>query len=264
MPFTVSHAAAALPFARSGLVLSAVIIGTMTPDFPYFLQIHGISGLTHSLAGVVTVDLLLGLAAFTLWSAVLRRPVIDLGPGWIHSRIPAAAARADLPRGIGIWALIALSVAVGAFTHVLWDSFTHTGAWGVQQLDFLDTRIAGRATYRWLQFVSGAVALVVLAGWVRHWVRSTPARPRPREVAAIDPGLPLKAWLAVGGATVFAAIVVWRVELGNNVATVSSDMVYAVIVGSGGFAAATAVAICVAWQLARSRIGAGRTGGPRR
>ncbi|MSQ59664.1 MAG: DUF4184 family protein [Betaproteobacteria bacterium] len=40
MPFTIAHPAAALPLLRPlrGFgVLSALVIGSMTPDFPYFL-----------------------------------------------------------------------------------------------------------------------------------------------------------------------------------------------------------------------------------
>ncbi len=36
MPWTVSHPAAAAPFARWGLVLSALVVGSMAPDFVYF------------------------------------------------------------------------------------------------------------------------------------------------------------------------------------------------------------------------------------
>ena len=39
MPFTGSHPAAVLPFLRSGLPPSALVIGSMAPDFPYYFQI---------------------------------------------------------------------------------------------------------------------------------------------------------------------------------------------------------------------------------
>jgi hypothetical protein len=38
MPFTLSHAAAALLFRRTRLVLSAVVVGCCAPDFVYFLE----------------------------------------------------------------------------------------------------------------------------------------------------------------------------------------------------------------------------------
>ena len=37
MPFTGSHAAAVLPFARSRLPASALVIGSVAPDLPYYL-----------------------------------------------------------------------------------------------------------------------------------------------------------------------------------------------------------------------------------
>src|SRR5215467_12574272 len=38
VPFTFSHPAAVLPLARRGLVFSALVVGSMAPDFPYFVQ----------------------------------------------------------------------------------------------------------------------------------------------------------------------------------------------------------------------------------
>src|SRR5215207_10039344 len=39
MPFTPSHMAAALPFVRTPLIPSAIAIGTMAPDVPYFVPL---------------------------------------------------------------------------------------------------------------------------------------------------------------------------------------------------------------------------------
>ena len=51
MPFTVSHAAAVLPLQRLGLPLTALMIGSMAPDFGYFFSPDAISvdlkGVSH-------------------------------------------------------------------------------------------------------------------------------------------------------------------------------------------------------------------------
>ena len=39
MPFTLSHAAAALPFRRTRLIKSALVIGCFAPDFEYFIPL---------------------------------------------------------------------------------------------------------------------------------------------------------------------------------------------------------------------------------
>ena len=51
MPFTGSHPAAVLPLMRWGLMPSALVIGSMVPDLPYFLPVPDL-GNTHSLIGL--------------------------------------------------------------------------------------------------------------------------------------------------------------------------------------------------------------------
>ena len=56
MPFTISHAAAVLPFSRllaRWRLLSAAVIGAMVPDFGLFFPWHMRRFETHSAIGVV-------------------------------------------------------------------------------------------------------------------------------------------------------------------------------------------------------------------
>jgi hypothetical protein len=40
VPFTPSHAAAVLPFLRTPLTASALVIGSITPDLPFYLPVE--------------------------------------------------------------------------------------------------------------------------------------------------------------------------------------------------------------------------------
>jgi hypothetical protein len=66
VPFTPSHVAAVLPFARTPLVPSALVIGSMGPDLFYYVPLPIERSFTHSLTGVFTVDLVLGVVLFAL------------------------------------------------------------------------------------------------------------------------------------------------------------------------------------------------------
>src|ERR1700756_2931186 len=87
MPFTVSHAAAVLPFRRLNLVWSAFIIGSMAPDFPYIIGSTHYRGLGHRWPGVVLFPLPASLAALWLFHNVVKRPVIDLMPAGMQMRL---------------------------------------------------------------------------------------------------------------------------------------------------------------------------------
>ena len=49
MPFTISHAAAVLPLKKSPLPLAALMIGSMSPDFSYFLPMSLANTSWHNL-----------------------------------------------------------------------------------------------------------------------------------------------------------------------------------------------------------------------
>ena len=67
MPFTISHAAAVLPFSRllaRWQLLSAVVIGAMVPDFGLFFPWRMPRFETHSAAALFTFCLSVGMAIY--------------------------------------------------------------------------------------------------------------------------------------------------------------------------------------------------------
>ena len=119
MPYTLAHAAAALPLAplcRRRLVFSALAIGCLLPDSEYFLRWNAEAAVTHSLWGVVVAGLPLGLLLLAAWDSALRSVTELLLPEDQHR-----ALRAGLPRepvfvrhGLG-W--IVLALLLGAASH---------------------------------------------------------------------------------------------------------------------------------------------------
>ncbi|WP_300267748.1 DUF4184 family protein [Microbacterium sp.] len=193
MPFTPSHAVVALPFVRTPLVPAAVAIGAMTPDLPLFLRGFGITySFTHTWANLLwTMVLALGL--FLLWRVVLRPAASELSPRWLAQRLPHewdspasdAAARAvgiGRPRAYG--PLLVVSLALGVTSHIVWDSFTHEARAGVELLPALAEQWGPLLGYKWLQYGSGILGIVIIAIWALWKVR----RAEPR--AAADRVLP--------------------------------------------------------------------------
>lgn len=252
MPFTGSHPAAVLPFLRSGLVPSALVIGSMTPDLPYFLPNPFSATTTHTLVGAVTVDVLVGGVAFGVWQAVLAPFAIALAPAALRDRLDDR-----LPRGLAFHlsgprrvALLATSLAVGAATHVVWDSFTHLDRWGPRHLAWLTEVHGGLPGYRWAQYVSGLVGAAALVVWFAHWwytnrsgrrtaVRPTPV-PRPVAYAV---------WALIAFATVAGGLLGARPYLHE-----SGPYVTAFLVATrGGGAGLLAALACALYWLARPR-----------
>lgn len=138
MPFTASHIAAVLPMVRTRLIPSALVIGSMAPDLPYCFPLFIPARVTHSVVGVVAVDVALGAVALAVWHLVLAEPLWATAPRQVRERLarPRVPAVRQLLRG-RLLLLGYASLAIGAATHVVWDAFTHHGRWGGQHIDWL-------------------------------------------------------------------------------------------------------------------------------
>lgn len=253
MPFTVSHVAAVLPLAigQPGrrLVPAALVIGSMVPDLPYFVPPHRGSGWTHAAYGPVTIDLAAGLVLLALWHFVLHRPLVDLAPRWVARRLPT-----PVPLRGTRWIWAALSVVIGAYTHVLLDTFTHPGRWGTTQLPALTVALGPLPAYKWLQFGGGALGLVILIAWSAVWL----ARVVPRPTATrLTPGRRALIWAAVVAVLVGSAAVIGA--LSNTAGRGVESTLFRVATGSMGLTSAVVVGLCLVWQVsARSNRGAGQ------
>jgi hypothetical protein len=219
MPLAPAHPAVVLPLQRLGLPLSALVAGAVAPDAPVYLPIGMSYETTHSGRGVA-VDIVIGLALLWLWFFLLRDAIVDLTPPL--RRRTAAQARL----GRRTWLLAPPAVAVGAGTHVLWDSATHDWGFIVRELAFLREDYGPMPLYGWLQHGSTVGGSVVVAAYfvLRLLGRPVDSRPSavPRAGLWLTP-IPLAA-LAVGivfadseaavGAALLALLVVasgWRV-----------------------------------------------------
>ena len=140
MPFTISHAAAVLPFTRPlarWRLLSAAVIGSMVPDFGWFLPWRPTRFETHSLDALLTFCLPMGLATYWLFQRLIRTPVLELLPPGAYARWRWSEAPADY-RSLKQWLWAACGILAGAVTHLAWDAFTHEGGRGVRMIPMLE------------------------------------------------------------------------------------------------------------------------------
>ncbi len=179
MPFTISHAAAVLPLKKTRLPLAALMIGSMSPDFAYFLPVGLARGSTHNLTGIVSFCLPAGLALWLLFVRVLERPTIELLPSPWRERVPRSDPLSW--RGLG---LAGIAVILGAITHVIWDAFTHahtfiTDAFPAMRAEVFRIYGSRVRVYFILQVLSSVFGLLALAAWARNLrhraPRATPA-----------------------------------------------------------------------------------------
>jgi hypothetical protein len=177
MPFTVSHAAAVLPFRKLNLVWSAFIVGSMAPDFPYIVASTTYRNLGHDSPGVIFFTIPASFAALWLFHNVVKRPVIGLMPSGMQARLRPYAGDFSFQGGRRFLAITA-SILLGIATHIVWDSFTHAFTWPWREFPFLHHRIhlpllGAVPGYSVAQYASTFAGMLALVVWVWFWYRSS-------------------------------------------------------------------------------------------
>lgn len=184
MPFTFSHPAAAIPFLRTRLVPSALVIGCMAPDFEYFLRFAPEGGFGHTLLGIFLFDLPAAFIALWLFHVYAKDPLYTWLPASVQRRIQLGPPALPI-RNTAQFALVLLAILIGVSTHILWDSFTHANFWPYQHWQFLHRTVElplyGSMEYlRVLQHGSTVLGAVALALWFWLWfLRTAPIEPEP-------------------------------------------------------------------------------------
>jgi hypothetical protein len=235
MPFTASHPAAVLLMRRSGLPMSALVVGSMVPDLPLFGLAPWSYLYSHSLVGVLTVDLAAGLVLTVAWLCLVRDAVVDLGPVMVRRRVDD-----HVMISTRLVLLSVLAVVVGALTHVVWDAFTHEGRWGPRHVPWLAQMHGPLTGYGWAQYASGALgAMVIVICWYRWMSSRTVRMDRPRVTCRVRIVLRLTAALGL-----VAVGIAGLASLGGGVHAAA----YAALYESGPWATAFAAAAVLAWH----------------
>ena len=101
-------------------------------------------------------------------------------------------------------------MTIGAATHVLWDSFTHSNGWGARHIPQLHNQFIlfnrSHGMYKLLQHGSSVVFLPLLAWWLYRWSRAPYEPPQLPYQSRLN----LPPWLKLAGcAAIFALPAVW-------------------------------------------------------
>jgi Domain of unknown function (DUF4184) len=177
MPFTFAHPAAILPLRRFSFFQTVpLIIGSLSPDVPYFLP-GRLAYLfeTHTFEGSFICDLPVGLALLAL-TLLLREPLTALLSArarWVCMQ--SIQRFHDQPWH---WPIAVLSLLVGSWTHIAWDSFTHPAGWTAMRVAALNAPISllgwDTEVSHLLQYLSSLFGLAVLAVWLHRLVANAP------------------------------------------------------------------------------------------
>lgn len=90
MPFTFSHPAIILPLSylpKKWFSLTGLIVGSLTPDFEYFIRMRVESNFSHTFYGVFWFDLPLAIIISFIFHSIVKNQLFNNLPINIRSRI---------------------------------------------------------------------------------------------------------------------------------------------------------------------------------
>jgi hypothetical protein len=231
VPFTLSHAAAALPFRHTRLIFSAVVFGSFAPDYEYFLRFGPWGKFGHfSILGIFVFDLPASLIMLWLFHRYAKEPLWAWLPERVRQRVILGPRTLPL-KGIRQIALVLVSILIGVITHILWDSCTHSSYWPYRHWPLLSNTVqlpllGSMQYFKLFQMASTVLGAFVLLLWFVLWYRATAPilqqnNPRYRHnertsllvtsAIAILAGI-IRAWIGLGSAANFNPRAVFLAE----------------------------------------------------
>ena len=172
MPFTFSHPAIVLPVTylpKKWYSLSGLIVGSMTPDFEYFIRMKDYSKYSHSWGGLFWFDLPLGLLLIFIFHNVVRDILIGFLPFSLNIRF-SSFSKFNWNKYFRHNILVVLfSLIIGIASHLFWDSFTHNGGYFAEAIPYLrepvnilNHQVSGATILQYASSIIGGIVLLMV------------------------------------------------------------------------------------------------------
>lgn len=168
MPFTFAHPAIIIPFKKWSKYFNftALVIGSMAPDFEYFLRFKPMGKIGHTFLGFLYFNLPLCFIFAYLFHYVVKKPFILNMPRPIYDWFYSIAVSRWSIKSIRDFIIFIYSSLIGMLTHVLWDAFTHKGGFFVKTIHALSKDICFMSykipVYKFLQHGSTLVGFMII------------------------------------------------------------------------------------------------------
>jgi hypothetical protein len=167
VPFTFSHPAIILPFLRTKkLSATGLIIGSMSPDFEYFIRMKVQSDISHTFLGLILFNLPAGFLVTLIFHEIIKRKLIENSPSFLQYKLEILKDMKWIDYLQTNFLSVLISILIGAFSHLFWDAFTHESGYYVQKMSFLIYKINNIPLYKIIQHLSSIVGMIFILWYI--------------------------------------------------------------------------------------------------
>ncbi len=157
--------------------MTALIVGSVTPDFEYFMRMRVESIYSHTWTGLFWFDLPLGFLLTFIYHYIVRNSLICDSPRFIKKRL---SRYMDFSWGQYVrhnFFTVIICLIIGSASHIFWDAFTHPHGDFVRMIPTLreSTTLLGVTVkyYRILQYISSTLGGIIVFYAVMKIPRAT-------------------------------------------------------------------------------------------
>lgn len=171
MPFTFSHPAIILPFLKNKkLSATALIVGSMSPDFEFFFRMKTQSEFSHTFLGIFLVDFPLSFIVMFAFHEVIKKPLLNNLPFYFQQRAEELKELNWVNYFKNNVVIVLVSLFLGAVSHFFLDSFTHLDGYFVERIPFLNLEIYATPMYTIAQYLTSIIGL----GFIFIYIHNLP------------------------------------------------------------------------------------------
>ena len=177
MPWTFAHAAAVIPLKKifpKKLHFLGLVIGSFTPDFGYYIGQTHLSHFSHSFSGLFLACIPIGI--FLTYFLSLMGKYFSIILPEPHRFAFYHLTCIEKIESLKELALLPIAVFIGSLTHIVWDSFTHAGRWGVVHIEILKNEAFRIGTlifygHSLMQYLSSIVGAAIILWIYINWLK---------------------------------------------------------------------------------------------
>ncbi len=159
-------------------------MGSITPDFEYFIRMKVDSVYSHTILGMFWFDLPLGLILAFIFHEIVRDPFISNLPKWFGIRLNDFTDFDWKKHFLKNWIVVLISLLIGIASHLFWDSFTHSNGYFVLHFPSLATEITivdfPIPIYHMLQHGSSLIGAMIILYAIKLLPENKNVVPKPK------------------------------------------------------------------------------------
>jgi Domain of unknown function (DUF4184) len=183
MPFTFSHPAVFIPLGqrlKKKLSVTGLIMGSMVPDFEFFLKMKTGENIGHHWYGILIFDIPVAIVCCYVFHVLLRDNLIHHSPEYFYQRFNKWLnfdwSNYTKENKLALF----LSIILGIFSHLFLDAFTHADGFFVAHNTFLKSEVTifgmHTHTYMLLQVIESVVGLYFIFDLIKSLPRTKSLR----------------------------------------------------------------------------------------